>query len=195
MMKRVLIIIIFVVNSIVMAQARQPQRGYRGFIEWDSSFGKADWWSSADGIDKHEDLLFMGLSTSHGYQINRHTYLGAGFMLSLGFPCMMLPVFADFRYDVNFGKFTPYADCRLGYSISDGGGMYLSPTVGYRFNWGRKANFNLGVGLTLCGQTDEMYESKFYEGETPDDSFYVVYYVGKKHKYYPRFTLRFGFDF
>ena len=194
-MKKVLVVIIFVVNAMVMAQAKEPQRGYRGFIEWDSTFGKADWWSSSDGIDKHNDLLFMGLSTSHGFQINRHTYVGAGFMLSLGFPCIMLPVFADFRYDVKFGKFTPYADCRLGYSISDGGGMYFSPTIGYRFNWGRKANFNIGVGLTLCGQTDEIYESKFYEGETPDESFYVVYYVGKEHKYYPRFTLRIGFDF
>ena len=169
--------------------AKEPQRGYRGFIEDDVTFGKADWHSNVNGKDKHEDRLFLGLSTSHGYQINNHAYVGAGAILSLAFPCMMLPVFADFRYDISFGKFTPFADVRLGYSFSDGGGIYLSPTVGYRCNWGRKANFNIGVGLTLCGQTDEY--SEYISGH--HDSYKEI--SVRDHKVYPRFTLRFGFDF
>ena len=194
-MKKILMIIVVVFIVVAMAQAKEPHKGYRGFIEWDTSLGKADWWSSADGVDERGALLFMGLATSHGFQINRHAYVGAGLMLSIGNPCMMLPVFGDFRYDVKLGKFTPYADCRLGYSISDGGGVYFSPMIGYRFNWGRKTNFNIGIGMTLCGQTSEKYEAKFYEGETPDDSFYVISYVGKEHLYYPRFSLRLGIDF
>lgn len=183
--------ILFLIMLVVVAEssAREPQCGYRGFIEWDNSFGKGDWFSSADGESKHEDLLFIGLSTSHGYQINRHSYLGAGFMLSLGFPCMMLPIFADYRYDISFGKFTPYADARIGYSISDGGSVYFSPTVGYRVNWGRKANFNIGIGLTLCGQTD-VY-SEYISG--PDYEYKET--IVRDHKVFPRFSLRLGFDF
>lgn len=184
------IIMIFVMLAAVAAAlAREPKRGYRGFIEWDNSFGKGDWFSCADGEEKHEDLLFIGLSTSHGYQINNHAYVGAGFMLSLGYPCMMLPIFADFRYDISFGKFTPYADARLGYSLSDGGSVYFSPTVGYRFNWGRKANFNIGIGLTLCGQTDKY--SEYVSGYGYKDKEIIV----KDHKVFPRFSLRLGFDF
>lgn len=179
-------LIIMMIMVCVAAYAREPQRGYRGFIEWDNSFGKAEWFSNADGEDKHEDVLFIGLSTSHGYQINNHAFVGAGVMVSLGFPCMMLPVFADFRYDAAFGKFTPYADARVGYSISDGGSFYFSPTVGYRFNWGRKANFNLGIGLTLCGQTDEYHS---VSGNQYDET------MVKEHKLFPRFSLRLGFDF
>lgn len=28
---------------------------------------------------------------------------------------------------------------------------FLSPTIGYRLNWGRKANLNLGLGMTFRG--------------------------------------------
>lgn len=188
-MKKVILFLIIVVVAVATAGAREPQRGYRGFIDADATFGMADWHSNVDGKDKHEDLLFLGLSTSHGYQINNHAYVGAGFLLSLGFPCMMLPLFADFRYDISFGKFTPFADARIGYSFSDGGGIYFSPTIGYRCNWGRKANFNVGVGMTLCGQTDEY--SDYIYGNHDDYKEITV----RDHKVYPRFSLRFGFDF
>ncbi|MDE6480550.1 MAG: hypothetical protein K2L45_09785 [Muribaculaceae bacterium] len=194
-MKKFFLTLTMAATTILIASAREPKSGYRGFVDLDCTIGKAYWFSSADGYYKHEGLLYLGFTTSHGYQINRHAYVGAGFMMSLGFPSLMLPVFADFRYDRSFGKFTPYGDVRIGYSFSDGGGMYFSPIVGYRVNLGRKANFNIGVGLTLCGQTHEKYITDCQKDETSDEYECIVYYVGTRHIYDPRFSLRFGFDF
>ena len=56
-MKKLILFFVMLVDF-ASTYAREPQRGYRGFIEWDNSFGKGDWFSSADGEDKHDDLLF-----------------------------------------------------------------------------------------------------------------------------------------
>ena len=53
------------------------------------------------------------------------------------------------RTDLQFGRFTPYADMRLGWTLASDGGFLWQPTVGYRFNWGRTFAINLGVGCYL----------------------------------------------
>lgn len=166
---------------VLAAGAREPQRGYRGFVDWDNSIGPIDYLDRAGvggpGHDR-DTQWFSGLSTSHGYQINNHVFVGAGAMISGAvFTSAMIPVFAQVRYDYERGKFRPFADLRAGYNLGDGdegGGVYLSPTVGYRCNWGRKANFNIGLGLTLRGASNVIHDGDHYVD--------------------PLFTLRFGFD-
>lgn len=91
----------------------------------------------------------------------------------------------DFRYDYSYRKFRPFGDVRIGYNIFDG--FYMSPTIGYRLNWGRKMNVNFGVGMTLLGMTD--------------DRIYVTSPDGSRHSYTKKhyaetfFTLRIGIDF
>lgn len=144
----------------VAAYGREPERGYRGFVEWDNLIGNTSYFSSADGVVKpNETQWFIGVSTSHGYQLNNNLFVGAGLMAAAATPSgdINLPIFAEARYDVAFDKFTPFGDVRLGYNFGDGGGIYFSPTVGYRFNWGRKADVNLGLGLTVRGKTEDIF--------------------------------------
>lgn len=62
----------------------------------------------------------------------------------------------------------------------------MSPTIGYRLNWGRKMNVNFGVGMTLLGMTDEI------STHSSD-----VYHPSSKKRRYAEtfFTLRIGIDF
>lgn len=140
--------------------ARDPRRGYRGFVEWDNTIGRMDVIESqpTGTITVRDADWLIGLATTHGYQINSHCFTGLGFMLSLsGRPTLMLPAYADFRYDVRFGKFTPYVDAKLGFELTHQN-VYFSPTIGYRLNCGGKVNLNLGLGMTVWGR--EEYDRK-----------------------------------
>ncbi len=175
--------------------ARQPQRGYRGFVEWSSSLRSENvgYWTLDKTLASYrENTFYTGISTSHGYQINPMFFVGMGLGMER---CGKLdnwiaPVFVQGRADFLFGRFTPFGDLRLGYNIAEGGGLYISPTVGYRFNWGRKTGVNLGVGMSVAGYTAEHYEGSM----TGPDS-YEIQYVGKEHHTRVYFTFRLGIDF
>ena len=79
---------------------------------------------------------------------------------------------------------------RLGYQFGQGGGIYFSPAVGYRFNWGRKVGINLGLGMTLAAYKREIYDITVVPGEIFD-----IKYVGTEHPLKPYFSFRVGFDF
>lgn len=193
-MKRILIVFTVLAFSGIL-HARQPQRGYRGFLDWSSSYRTESfgYWMSDNNIRTYRDgTFYTGVSTSHGYQINPMFFVGAGFGMER---CSkrdnwLVPLFAEGRVDLQLGRLTPFGDVRLGANLSEGGGIYFSPTIGYRFNWGRKVGVNLGLGLTLSGYTAEHYEGWF---DSPDS--YEIYYVGKRHHVRAYFTFRVGFDF
>ena len=63
--------------SAITAYGRQPQRGYRGFIEWSNDL------TSQQNLYTNETVLYTGATTSHGYQINQMRYIGAG--LTVGY--------------------------------------------------------------------------------------------------------------
>jgi hypothetical protein len=189
-MKR-LTILFLVAFFAVYANAIEPQRGYRGFLEWDNNISSVNY----DVVGRQTEY-FTGLSTSHGYQFNSNLFAGVGLTLdrNVDFDEWMFPVFAQVRTDQNWGGFTPFGDLRIGYNLTDGGGIYFSPTVGYRFNWGRKMNLNVGVGLTLRGYSVEKYYDDFYE--TPDGTSYATTtYIGNSHKARAMFNIRVGIDF
>lgn len=174
------------------SNALEPQRGYRGFVEWDNSIGGLNYMDNTTGFDVQDTQWFIGVATSHGYQFNRNWYVGGGTMISAATPSgeMMLPLFADVRYDGNIGRLTTFGDMRLGYNCCDGGGIYFSPTVGYRLNIRGKCNLNFGIGMTLRGNTVEQYRVDFIDWETA-----IVTYAGKKHLTNALLTLRLGIDF
>ncbi len=193
-MKKILFILTIMLAT-VSAEARQPGKGYRGFLDWSSSVRSEKFGSITIGgatTTYHDNTFYTGFSTSHGYQINPVFFVGAGLgMERCGkWDSWIAPVFLQGRADFLFGKLTPFGDLRLGYNVANGGGVYVSPTIGYRFNWGRKMGVNLGLGMSIAGYTAEVYDGKF----TGPDS-YEIQYVGKKHGSRVYFTFRIGIDF
>lgn len=184
-----IIVLLLIVPMSVTAWPRQPERGYRGFVDWDNL--------AYISISLHEpgekSKYYPGISTSHGYQFTPHVYLGAGVAADYSltdkrFYCV--PVFAHFRNDLKLGRFTPYFDARLGYNFLDGGGVYSSLSAGYRINWGRKTAINIGIGAALHG-----YKGKDYaEWWTPENGAQFAY-SGKSARYEILPQLRIGIEF
>ena len=194
-MKRFLLIAMLIAAVCLAAVARQPQKGYRGFVEWSNSL-RSDNFATVDlfgnfGTER-QTTFFTGLTTSHGYQINPMFFIGAGlgFEKCTKYDNWVAPIFIEGRADFRFGKFTPFADLRLGANLAEGTGVYFSPSIGYRFNWGRKTGINIAAGLTLAGYRAEHYDLSF----TGPDS-YEIYYTGTRRHVRPYFSFRLGIDF
>lgn len=182
------VLILFLVPFSLAIYAKQPQRGYRGFVDWSNSIRSYEF----TGVGRTNDY-YTGFSTSHGYQINSLIFTGAGFDLeyfSTGNDFIIAP-FLDLRADFKLYKFTPFADVRIGYSCTDGGGVYFSPSIGYRFNWGRKVGVNLGVGLTLKGYKRDIIDLEYY----PDLGWWGGEYKGTERGVETLFSFRIGLDF
>ncbi len=180
-MKTKLLILLFALGAFA-AEAREPQQGYRGFFDFDFHY-----FSQKTPWNANSDYLYLSLSTSHGYQFNPHLYIGAGLTFAGD---NMLPLYLNARTDWKFGKFTPFGDIKLGYNFTDGGGIFFSPSVGYRFNWGRKVGINLGVGLTVKG-----YNATILEVNTTPDGYVGFEEIGTKRKNRSYLTVRIGLDF
>lgn len=188
-MKRQIIFLVLVIVSAMGCMARQPELGYRGFVDWSNSYREYNY------SVFHDKYFYSGLSTSHGYQCNPWLFVGAGLdwehWWKEGFNDNIFAAFIQGRTDLKFGKFTPFGDVRLGFSMTDGGGVYFSPTIGYRFNWGRKAGLNIGLGLTLKGYTSDVYDVVV----NPDGYWVAGEKIGTHHGANVFFSFRIGFDF
>lgn len=179
--------------------ARQPERGYRGFVDW-SNYLDLD--LGFMGGNPGSSRVFTGFTTSHGYQFNGWVYVGAGAGMHVnldwkeyksdGEPRFIVPVFAESRLDARWGRFTPYMSVQLGVNLADHGGIYFSPMFGYRFNWGRRTAINFGLGLTLFGRR-MLYYSHIPSPDFPDS--YIPVESGHYQGHFVKFTARLGIDF
>ncbi len=148
------------------ASAGDVKKGYRGFVDVEMSWTN---WRIADSYIRDSNgkitvestrnksfYLVDWITMSHGYQFNPRFYLGIGFTL-FGIEdlndTMYSSAFLHARTDQTFGKFTPFADIRVGATTLNSSGnswsFYCSPTIGYRFNFGHRVNLNLSIGMTL----------------------------------------------
>lgn len=188
-MKRIFITLLSVILCLI-AFARQPERGYRGFIDWNNSLTKLTLGWTPEPYRK--TAYFSGVSTSHGYQINPVWFVGAGLSVehSRNVDDYIIPLFLEGRADFKFGKLTPYADLKAGYSLTDAGGAYLSPMIGYRFNWGRKLGINLGLGATV-----KNYGVHTFEIITGPDGYIEINATGTERRWMGCFSFRLGIDF
>lgn len=186
-MKRNLIIV-FALATAAAAFARQPEQGYRGFVESTTSVTREP--SFLPNVK--ENCWYTGLSTSHGYQFTPWLFVGPGISLEYNntYNQYIAPLFLDIRGDAKWGVATPFSDVKIGYNMCGGGGIYFSPTVGYRFNWGRKVGINVGAGLTLRGKRVETFD--VIVGE---NGYYEMFYTGQIHKVDAMFSFRVGIDF
>lgn len=197
MIKKILcFVFLFGLIGSFTSMARQPQRGYRGFIDW-NNFLEFNFGFLAG--DPGDSRFYTGFTTSHGYQFNDWLYVGGGtgFTYNLNyssnrhendFTHFVIPVFAEGRLDAKWGRFTPYFSTQLGVNVVNHGGVYLSPMVGYRFNWGRKSAINFGVGMTLFGHRVSYLSYDPIE-ENPNGT------LKNNHGTWMKFTARLGFEF
>ncbi|MDE6548230.1 MAG: hypothetical protein K2L22_04450 [Muribaculaceae bacterium] len=197
-MKRYIIASFAILLLAACGFARQPERGYRGFAEWTNRI----YHDSYNYSYRSNTHYSPGIATSHGYQFNPWLFAGAGIDLTLSDIGILnhhayslnqteLAIFAEGRTDLKFGKFTPFADIRLGWNTSENGKAYFSPSIGYRFNWGRKVGINIGIGYTL----DTYRYEKHIQGTTPEG--YTIYVPTGEYYNWNKssFTFRVGIDF
>lgn len=195
MKRKILLLLAIIALLCQMAEARQPRRGYRGFIEWSNSVNRQKFASGAtpegEILGAHDKtVLYGGFSTSHGYQINPKFFVGAGLDIEA---CTyhndwISALFLQGRIDMKLGKFTPYGDVRVGAHFMSGVGAYFSPTVGYRFNWGRKMGVNAGLGMSLV-------DHKYLLYDLYDCTEGMLLSMIEKRCLRPYFSFRVGIDF
>ena len=109
--------------------------GYRGFVDLGFTVGL--------GYDYGGRVAFF---TSHGVQILPQLYVGGGVGVNYFYDLdgVSIPLFVDVRTDLKKAKISPFVDLKLGYSVADIKGFYLSPTIGCRFN-----RFSLGLSYEM----------------------------------------------
>ncbi|MDE7375515.1 MAG: hypothetical protein K2N16_01555 [Muribaculaceae bacterium] len=201
-MKKIQILIAVMAILPFTASALQPQRGYRGFVDWSNSAKFDMGFLSIENEPGDDTEIFTGISTTHGYQFNNWLYVGGGvgFEYNLDWKAyeneydenarFIIPVFAEGRLDAKWGRFTPYFSARLGANVAGHGGVYFSPMVGYRFNWGRNSAINLGLGMTLFGYRSGYPEHIMQPGGGIDLGPTIHYQA-----HVVRFSLRLGYEF
>ena len=127
-----------------------PQKGYRGFF--DLEFYKY--------IDANSENHF-GFSTTHGYQFKPWLFVGAGAGMKISHnkhikkgygikgDFFMFPVFADMRFDLLKSKFSPYLDCRVGYTLGNSAyGVMFNPSLGCRMGLTDRLAINASLGYS-----------------------------------------------
>lgn len=156
---------------------------FRGFVDLGYSLGlgapRNDYWM---------------VETSFGYQIKPHLYLGAGIGLHKfnavinSYPMRtdykdpqpndpdlnkfpFVPLYADVRYNLRSENFnTPWAALKLGGSIFNHGGVYVSPSLGFHFASSQFFSFNVGVGYALHTAHYKLWCTGDTPGAIPDKS-------------------------
>lgn len=174
------------------ACAAEPRRGYRGFAEWSNDLRFPNYWNIG-----RETNYYTGFSTSHGFQFNPHFFLGAGlaFEKCSDEDSWLVPFFVQARTDQKFGKFTPFADVRLGYDAGRRAGVYFSPSIGYRFNFGHKVGLNISIGYTLSSYKIDLYQVDVEEDHESGNIFVDVTKLGETRTTNSMLSLRLGIDF
>ena len=75
MIKRIFTIFLVIIVCSLTSPARQPEKGYRGFVDWDNMLSIDFGFIFGYGGDSR---IISGFTTSHGYQFNNWLYVGGG---------------------------------------------------------------------------------------------------------------------
>ena len=166
-MKRILLLTLLVVLSVSVISAQTvlvPPKSlvllsaYPGYVtinEFVGGFGL--------GItDAPYAKGYFGITTIHGYQVNKSFFAGAGTGLHFYNEGMLVPIFADLRYNMYVGRFTPYAFADGGFLLDFSGKkdtrVFGNPGFGIRYTINQKLAINLGAGLLVqYGQLRDAY--------------------------------------
>lgn len=125
---------------------------YRGFVDAGYTIGVGDY-----------DFGRFEISTSHGYQFNPYVFLGVGaaihFMPEYNTKGMDIaldsrdsktdiPVFANAKFNFSKAKVAPFIDGKVGYYVTNNGGLYYNVSAGCRIAINNKQAVNVSVGYS-----------------------------------------------
>ena len=154
----------------VSSQNNGPKVGLKCFLEGGLAAGESVY-----------SEVPVSLLATMGYQINRHLYIGVGsgenFFSSSG--VYGIPFYGDARIYFQSKYISPFVDAKIGYSIADIKGLYLSPSVGLRFGSSINTAFTISIG----------YEIQKIDEEK------ILSYNYKSTKTLGGINVRFGFEF
>lgn len=91
----------------------------------------------------------VGITTMHGYMINENFVVGGGTGVVFYNKGMLLPVFADFRYNIHTDMFTPYiyVDAGFLFNVNDVFKKFVNPGVGVRYSIQKNLAATAGIGM------------------------------------------------
>ena len=133
-MKKVIIAsFIMLMCSSVFAQDNVERFAYRAIFEL--GFNK--------GINESIDRIEG--SYIHAFQVTNNMTVGAGVSLDYDyeFETLAIPIFVDVRSIVLDKRYSPTLGIKIGYSVNDVKGFYMSPSLGYQFG-----KTHVGIGYT-----------------------------------------------
>lgn len=145
-MKKSLFFLLLAMASVSLCAQSLKGNSYKGYADFSLSPGN-------DGVYYKVNTMGYALTTSQGYQINPYIYLGAGLGVHLysmdNFETSVaLPIFANFRVNFTKTKVSPFFDAKIGYSVVDLKGLYLSPSLGVRIGLSDNLGLNIKVGYS-----------------------------------------------
>lgn len=145
-MKKSLFFLLLAMASVSLCAQSLNGNSYKGYADFSLSPGN-------DGVYYKVNTMGYALTTSQGYQINPYIYLGAGLGVHLysmdNFETSVaLPIFANFRVNFTKTKVSPFFDAKIGYSVVDLKGLYLSPSLGVRIGLSDNLGLNIKVGYS-----------------------------------------------
>lgn len=125
---------------------------YKGFIDFGYTIRTGNY-----GRDRIE------FSTTHGVQINSYLFLGIGSGVVLYHTdkdLISIPIYAAARAILPYGKVMPYVDFKIGGTVNEVTGFYMSPTIGCRFpiNNNSKRALYAGIGYSVQRAEYELYK-------------------------------------
>lgn len=154
-MRNRILLLLYILTFVISSVRSQNIYGncYRGFVDAGYTIGLGDY-----------EFGRFEISTSQGYQINSHFYIGAGlgfhFMPEYKTPDMdialdsressvEIPIFANLKLNFTKAKITPFIDIRGGTYVTNNGDLYANFAVGCRITTIEKQAFNISIGYTL----------------------------------------------
>ena len=159
-----LLVVLFFTFSLVSAQDKvAPNKpsvtlsdapGYITINEFTAGIGLGD-------VTPPLSKSFFGITTIHGYQINKTFLVGGGTGVSFYNGGTLVPLFADVRYRFAINKFTPYLFGDGG--LLFGGGetrLFVNGGGGVRYTIDDRLGIHFGTGLWIQnGSTRDSYIS------------------------------------
>jgi hypothetical protein len=157
MKKLLLLTIVLLMTASAFAQEQETNvrvpSGYQGFLEYGNTFV----------FNENTDNT-INLSTTHGFYMNGHMYVGIGLSLDINNKRTLIPIYANLRY-VFFNDRTtsPVLGLRLGSFVSSNVKPYGDIAVGVRFASKRDFAINLMVTGTYYDNIYAGYGRDYYD--------------------------------
>lgn len=185
----ILVLIAAVVS--LSAQGKQPQTGYRGFVDWDSEvFADIALYGGPTN-----SKFYTGFTTTHGYQLKEWLFIGGGTGL-IFWPkesqIYSLPVYGSCRVDLGKRRISPFFEVRLGCNTVHGAGVYFASCFGLGWRFYKDFGVNIAIGYTMNG-SHQYYTYLTYDDPSLNHYGWVDNSLG--HNYDNSLSLRLGIEF